>query len=206
LNLPEGAGRGAAPPAAESHLVETFVAGEQVFVGRLLDVRRDTVRLPGDKGLATREYIVHPGAVMVVPILDDGRLVMERQHRYPLGRVLLEFPAGKLDPGETVQRCAQRELAEETGYRAAEWAHAGRIHSACAYSTEMIELWFARGLKAGEQALDHGEQLDVLLLTEAELDLRCGRGEVTDSKTLIGLQWLQKWRCGAWSLHWQPES
>ncbi len=215
MNLSAGAGEGEAPPAAgsesarpvaESHLVETFVAGEQVFVGKLLDVRRDTVRLPGDKGLATREYIVHPGAVMVVPILDDGRLVMERQHRYPLGRVLLEFPAGKLDPGETVQRCAQRELAEETGYRAAQWARAGQIHSACAYSTEMIELWFARGLRPGEQALDHGEHLDVLLLTEAELDRRCGCGEVTDSKTLIGLQWLQKWRSGAWALHWLPES
>ena len=192
--------------ADDHHLVETFVSGEQVFHGRLLDVRRDTVRLPGEAGLATREYIVHPGAVMVVPILDDGRLVMERQHRYALGRVLLEFPAGKLDPGETVQRCAQRELAEETGYRAVHWARAGLIHSACAYSTEAIELWFARGLQGGERALDHGEQLDIVLHTEAELDAMCGRGEVSDAKTLIGLQWLQKWRSGAWTLRWQPES
>jgi len=189
----------------DSHLVETFVSGEQVFVGRLLDVRCDTVRLPGDKGLATREYIVHPGAVMVVPILDDGRLVMERQHRYPLGRVLLEFPAGKLDPGETVQRCAQRELAEETGYRAAQWARATVFHTACAYSSEAIDLWFARGLRPGNRTLDHGEHLDIVLHTEAELDAMCGRGEVSDAKTLIGLQWLQKWRNGRWPLHWQPE-
>ncbi len=193
-------------PGDDSHLVETFVAGEQVFRGRLLDVRRDTVRLPGDGALATREYIVHPGAVMVVPIADDGRLVMERQHRYALGRVLLEFPAGKLDPGETVQRCAQRELAEETGYRANQWARAGLIHSACAYSTEAIELWFARGLEPGARALDHGEHLDVVLLTEAELDARCASGDVTDAKTLIGLQWLQKWRRGDWTLQWATES
>lgn len=190
----------------DGHLVETFVGGEQVFLGRLLDVRRDTVRLPGGKGLATREYIVHPGAVMVVPVLDDARLVMERQHRYALGRVLLEFPAGKLDPGETVQRCAQRELAEETGYRARQWARAALIHSACAYSTEAIEVWFARGLVAGDRTLDHGEHLDVVLLTEDELDARCGRGEVTDAKTLIGLQWLQKWRSGHWTLRWGPET
>jgi ADP-ribose pyrophosphatase len=189
----------------DSHLVETFVSGEQVFHGRLLDVRVDTVRLSGDAGLAKREYVIHPGAVMVVPLLDDGRLVMERQFRYPLGQVLLEFPAGKLDHGEPVQRCAQRELAEETGYRAALWARATHIHNACAYSNEAIEIWFARGLTLGEQRLDHGEHLDVVLVAQAELDAMCGCGDVTDAKTLIGLQWLQKWRGGAWALHWQPE-
>ena len=188
--------------ADDQHLIETFVSGEQVFRGRLLDVRRDTVRLPGSAGLATREYIVHPGAVMVVPMLDDGRLVMERQHRYPVGQVLLEFPAGKLDPGEAVQVCAQRELVEETGYRAAEWARACLLHNACAYSTEGIEIWFARGLTAGGRQLDHGEHLDLVLHTEAELDALCAKGAVTDAKTLIGLLWLQKWRTGAWPLTW----
>ncbi len=92
---------------------------------------------------------MHPGAVMVVPLLDDGRLVMERQYRYPMARVLLEFPAGKIDPGESPFACALRELAEETGYRAREWARAGVLHNAVAYSTEGIEIWFARGLSAG---------------------------------------------------------
>jgi len=200
--------RGALPPqvsADELHLVEHLAHSERVFDGQLLHVRRDTITLP-DGHAATREYIVHPGAVMVVPVLDDGRLVMERQFRYPLGQVLLEFPAGKLDPGETVQRCGQRELAEETGYRAAEWARAGVLHNACAYSTEGIELWFARGLRLGERQLDHGELIDVQLLTEAELDERAGRGEVTDAKTLIGLLWLQKWRSGAWPLQWVAET
>lgn len=186
----------------ERHLVETRVSGEQVFRGVLLDVRRDAVRLPDGHTLATREYVVHPGAVAVVPILDDGRLVMERQYRYPLGRVMLEFPAGKLDAGEAPLRCARRELAEETGYTAAQWARAALIHPACAYTTEAIELWFARGLVAGAQALDHGELVDVELVPVDALDAACARGEITDAKTLIGLQWLQKWRSGAWELRW----
>ena len=182
-------------------LTERLVSGTQVYRGHFLDVRRDTIVQP-DGHTAAREYIVHPGAVMVVPLLDDGRLVMARQFRYPLGQVLLEFPAGKLDPGETVQACAQRELAEETGYRAAHWARACLIHNACAYSTEGIEIWFARGLVPGDRQLDAGELIDVCLMHEAELDALAGRGELTDVKTLIGLQWLQKWRAGAWTLDW----
>ena len=139
---------------------------------------------------------------MVVPLLDDGRLVMERQYRYPLGQVMLEFPAGKIDPGESVLHCAQRELAEETGYRARQWARACVMHNACAYSTEGIEIWFARGLQLGERQLDHGELIDLCLMDEAELDALAGRGELTDAKTLLGLQWLQKWRSGAWALDW----
>jgi ADP-ribose pyrophosphatase len=186
----------------DAHLRETLVAGEQVWQGAFLDVRRDTVALP-DGSRATREYIVHPGAVMVVPVLDDGRLVMERQHRYPIGRVMLEFPAGKLDPGETPFACARRELAEETGYTAREWARAGVLHNAIAYSTEGIEIWFARGLEHGAARLDAEEFLEIVLHSEAELDALCGRGEVTDAKTLIGLQWLQKSRQGTWPLDWR---
>ena len=206
--MSEALGRGANAPSvdeAEQHLVERQTQARQVFRGQMLDVRCDTIALP-DGSPATREYIVHPGAVMVVPVLDDGRLVMERQFRYPVGRVLVEFPAGKLDAGESVQRCGQRELLEETGYRAREWAPACVIHNACAYSTEGIALWFARGLSLGERQLDHGELIDVHLMTEAELDALAARGELSDAKTLIGLQWLQKWRSGAWPLHWVPEA
>jgi ADP-ribose pyrophosphatase len=189
--------------ADDEHLIERHTSGEQVFQGRLLDVRRDTVRLP-DGQHATREYIVHPGAVMVVPLCDDGRLLMERQFRYPVGTVLLEFPAGKLEPGEAIQWCAQRELAEETGYRAREWARAGVLHNAPAYASEAIEIWFARGLHAGERALDEGEFIEVTVVDGAALDAAAGRGEITDAKTLIGLLWLQKWRAGQWPLHWGP--
>lgn len=183
----------------DAHLREETVASEQVFDGRLLKVRRDRIRLP-DGGEATREFIVHPGAVMVVPILDDGRLVMERQWRYPLAQVMLEFPAGKLDPDESTLACAQRELFEETGYRAGEWARAGVLHNAIAYSNERIEIWFARGLVAGPRRLDEGEFLDITLCGIDELDRRCADGEVTDAKTLVGLQWLQNWRAGRWEI------
>jgi ADP-ribose pyrophosphatase len=186
-----------------SHLRETTTASEQVWKGRLLDVRRDEVRLP-DGHLAHREYIVHPGAVMVVAMLDAERLIVERQWRHPLGRALLEFPAGKLEPGEPVIDCAVRELFEETGFRAVEWARAGITHNAIAYATEAIEIWFARGLTAGERRLDHGEFLDVLEATPDELEDAARSGALTDAKTLVGLLWLKNWRAGRWPLEWRP--
>jgi ADP-ribose pyrophosphatase len=190
-------------PDADPQLLEHGVSGAQVYRGHFLDVRRDMVRLP-DGGQATREYIVHPGAVMVVPLLDDGRLVVERQYRYPVRRTMLEFPAGKIDAGEPPFDCARRELAEETGYRAREWARAGILHNAVAYSTEGIEIWFARGLTLGERQLDAGEFVDVASASEDELNALAGSGELTDAKTLIGLLWLARWRAGRWPLEWLP--
>jgi len=187
----------------DGHLREEMLDSEQVYLGAFLDVRRDQVRLPNG-ATATREYIRHPGAVMVVALLEDGRLVVERQFRYPLSRVMLEFPAGKIDPGEPPLQCAVRELAEETGYRASEWARAGILHNAIAYCDEGIEVWFARGLVAGERGLDDGEFLDVGSATLEELLDLAQRGELTDAKTLIGLLWLQNWRSGLWSIAWQP--
>jgi ADP-ribose pyrophosphatase len=188
--------------AADAHLREVRVASDAVYEGHFLKVKRDEVRLPDGKP-AHREYIVHPGAVMIVPLLDDGRLLLERQFRYPMGRVMLEFPAGKLDAGEPPLRCAQRELLEETGYTAREWAHAGILHNAIAYSDEGIEIFFARGLTAGERALDEGEFLDLLSLSPAALDAMAQAGQLTDAKTLIGLLWLSRWQRGEWSLAWQ---
>ena len=186
----------------DEHLVERRVRSESVYEGHFLKVRRDEVRLPTGR-TAFREYVVHPGAVMVVPLTDDGQLIVERQHRYPLDRVLVEFPAGKLDPNETTQQCAQRELREETGYQAREWAYAGRMHNACAYSTEFIEIWFARGLVAGAQQLDEGEFLEVQAVAESTLFALAASGELTDAKTMVALLKLQLWRNGAWTPAWQ---
>jgi ADP-ribose pyrophosphatase len=185
----------------DRHLREHPVGGQVLAKGNFLELRRDHVRLP-DGAAATREYVVHPGAVAIVPLLDDGRLVLERQFRYPVGKVLLEIPAGKIDPGESQLACAQRELLEETGYLAREWAYAGVVHNAAAYSTEGIEIWFARGLSAGVQRLDAGEFIELCLLTEAEFERLAAAGEISDVKTLIGLLWLQKWRAGLWALDW----
>jgi len=189
-------------PADTAHLREATVGSEQVWKGSLLDVRRDRVSLP-DGSAAHREYIVHPGAVMIVGLLDDDLLVVERQWRYPIGKAMLEFPAGKLEAGEPPLQCAVRELFEETGYRAAEWARAGVTHNAIAYATEGIEVWFARGLAAGERRLDAGEFLDVVEATADELEAAALAGELTDAKTLVGLLWLRNWRAGRWPLEWQ---
>jgi ADP-ribose pyrophosphatase len=190
----------------DRHLVEVKVASQELVKGNFLHTFRDTVKLPDGK-LATREFVVHPGAVMIIPLLEDSaggvRLVLERQFRYPLGRVMIEFPAGKLDPGESIQLCAQRELQEETGYSAGQWARAGLLHPVVAYATEFIDIWFARQLTLGNRRLDEGEFLEVITATPDELFQWCREGKVTDGKTLVGALWLQNVLSGAWDLTWQ---
>jgi ADP-ribose pyrophosphatase len=190
------------PELQPSHLRESTLRSEDVYRGHFLHARRDVVRLPNGAE-ATREYIVHPGAVMVIALLDDGQVVLERQYRYPLHRAMIEFPAGKLDPGESVFACAQRELLEETGYTAREWARAGVLHPVISYATEAIEIWFARGLSLGARQLDAEEFLDVITATPAELLAACCDGTVTDAKTLTGTLWLQNMLAGHWSLVWK---
>lgn len=186
----------------DNHLIEHKTASQELFKGHFLHAFRDTVRLP-DGAHATREYVTHPGAVVMIPLLDDGRLVLERQFRYPVGRVVTEFPAGKIDPGEDTLVCAKRELQEETGYVAREWARAGQLHPVVSYSTEFIEIWFARGLTLTQSQLDEGEFLEVITASPAELLEWCREGHVTDAKTLIGALWLQNVMAGAWVLDWK---
>jgi ADP-ribose pyrophosphatase len=192
----------ALPPADDdTHLRETCLATDVVQQGKFLQWRRDRVALP-DGREAVREYVVHPGAVMVVPILPDGRLVMERQFRYPVGMTMIEFPAGKLDPGEGGLVCAQRELSEETGYTARRWAKAGVMHPVIGYATEFIELWFAEDLVLQERHLDDGEFLDVFAATQDELEAWMQQGLLTDAKTIVGMMWLRQMRAGLWPLQW----
>ena len=193
-----------ADPAHDSHLFEQQLTSQELFKGKLLHAFRDSVKLP-DGSTATREYVVHPGAVVIVPLLDDGRVLLERQFRYPMHRVMIEFPAGKLDvQGEDRLACAKRELLEETGYLAREWAHAGVMHPVISYSTEFIDIWFARGLTdGGKRSLEHGELLDVISAAPQELLEWCRDGKVTDAKTLTCALWLQNVLAGAWKLDWQ---
>jgi ADP-ribose pyrophosphatase len=190
---------------SDDHLIEQRTAQQELFKGRFLHAFRDTVRLP-DGSEASREYIKHPGAVVVLPLLqgEDGqiRVVLERQYRYPIGQVMIELPAGKLDAGEDPLVCGQRELLEETGYTAREWARAGQMHLAIAYSTEVIHIYFARGLRSGERKLDAGEFLDVFTATPQELLAWCRDGTVTDAKTLSCMVWLQQWLEQPQSLPW----
>ena len=176
----------------DSHLIETEVSSETVFKGALLQVRKDIVQLP-NQAESVREYIVHPGAVVILAFLDNGSLLFERQFRYPLRRVFLELPAGKIDPGEAILDTARRELLEETGYVASSWEYLGVMHPCIGYSDERIEIFEARGLKlTGEKQLDHNEFLDVIELTPAAAKEAVWKGEITDAKSITALFWLDR--------------
>jgi ADP-ribose pyrophosphatase len=174
-------------------LTEHFVSSELVFDGALLKVRRDVVRLP-DGGQATREYIRHPGAVAIVPLFDDGRVLLERQFRYPHRREFIEVPAGKLDPGEPPLDTAKRELLEETGYAAQEWIRLGTMHTAIAYTDEAIALFLCKGMnKVSEPKLDSGEFVETLIVAFDEAIAMVRDGRITDSKSVCSLLWVDKW-------------
>lgn len=178
--------------SSDQHLVESEIASETVFKGVLLHVRKDCVRLP-DGNESGREYIVHPGAVVILAVLDNGNLLFERQYRYPLRQVFLELPAGKIDPGEAIIDTAKRELLEETGYTASDWEHLGVMHPCIGYSDERIEIFLARGLRlAGEKNLDHNEFLDVLEMSPAAAREAVWSGAITDAKTITALYWLDR--------------
>ena len=178
-------------------LTESGLSSETVFKGRLMHVKRDRVRLPNGKE-STREYIVHPGAVVVIPVFDNGDLLLERQHRYPLHRDFIEFPAGKIDPGEDDLTCAKRELEEETGYTASEWREVTTIYPCIGYSDERLAFYLAKGLQDGTHGRDHDEFLEVFRLPFAEAMQWVRDGRICETKTVIGLFWLEKLRDQGW--------
>ena len=179
------------PQQPRIDLVEHLVDSTRVYDGALLKVRRDQVRLP-DGSSAVREYIEHPGAVAIVPLLDNGEVVLERQYRYPLRREFIEIPAGKFDGGETALQTGQRELREETGYSARSWTQLALTHPGIGYSDERIEYYLARDLQRGESRLDQGEFLQVFSLPFATAVQWVLQGRITDTKTMIGLLLAEK--------------
>lgn len=182
----------------DAGLRETQVASALLHQGKFLTLKQDIVRLPDGRN-ASREYLIHPGAVMMIPLFDDGTVLMERQFRYPVGKVMIEFPAGKLDPREGALACGKRELREETGYVAQRWDFLTRIHPVISYSTEFIDLYLARDLQPGASALDEGEFLETFIAPAGQLIDWVRNGTISDVKTIVGVFWLEKILSGTWT-------
>lgn len=174
-----------------SDFTEHAISSKTVYRGSLLHVLEDTVQLPDGK-TAVREYIRHPGAVMMVPFLDERTVILVRQFRYPVGRHFIEIPAGKMEPGEVPLETARRELIEECGYEARSWHHLTTIHPCIGYSDERIELYLARDLIYVGHAPDDEEFLDVVPVPLDEALAWVRQGKITEVKAIIGLMWAEK--------------
>lgn len=172
-------------------LKETCLETAVMYQGNFIEVRKDNVRLP-DGGVASREYLTHPGAVAVLALLDNGKLVMERQFRYAPRREFIELPAGKIDAGEDILATAQRELLEETGFVASAWTHLATTWPCIGYADERIEYFLAQGISHQGRQLDDGEFLEVFELHLDEALEWVRQGRIDDSKTIVGLFWLEK--------------
>jgi len=182
-------------PIGDQHLREDRISSEDIYGGIFLNMKRDQVSLP-DGNQAIREYLTHPGAVAILAILEDGRVLLERQYRYPIAKTCIEIPAGKLELDEDPLLCAKRELKEETGYTANKWSFIRRIHPVISYSTEFIDVYLAEDLLSGKSHLDEEEFLDVFAATADELIEWVEQGEITDVKTTISAYWLDRYRRG----------
>ena len=174
----------------DDHLKETQINSKEVYRGYYLKLIQDRVMLPDGKE-AGREYLIHPGAVAIIPMLPDGRILLERQYRYPLHQSFIEIPAGKLDFAEDSLTCAKRELEEETGFIAEEWVFLGKIHPIISHSTEFIDIYLAKDLTFTRQHLDEGEFLDIFGAELKEIEKLIKEGFITDVKTIIGTYWIK---------------
>ncbi|HNV89286.1 MAG TPA: NUDIX hydrolase [Methylotenera sp.] len=173
-------------------LSEHCISSQTITSGGMLTVKRDQVRLPNGN-ISQREYVIHPGAVVVVPILPNGNVVLEKQFRYALHQVFIELPAGKIDAGEDILITGQRELLEETGYSASDWVKLGHQHPCIGYSNEIIHIYLARGLSAGAHQRDDDEHLDIFEAPFEQCLSMIQNGEITDGKTMIALFFAEKY-------------
>lgn len=178
-------------------LTETCVSSQVLAKSNFIEVRHDVVQLANGHE-AYREYLVHPGAVLIVPLLADGQIVLERQYRYPMHRAYIEFPAGKIDAGEDPLTTGKRELLEETGYTAQDWQYLTAIHPCIGYSNEVIHIYLARDLQAGEAHLDKDEQVQMFTMPVADAMDAMRNGEIQDGKTMLALFWLDKYLNADW--------
>lgn len=181
----------------QQDLTEITLSSETIAQGGMLLVKRDQVRVPSG-ATSQREYVIHPGAVVVIPVLDNGNLLLERQFRYPLHQVFIEFPAGKIDAGEPHFETGKRELQEETGYSANEWVYLGLQHPCIGYSNEVIYIYLARGLVAGQHQRDEDEAMHVFEASMAQCLQMVQRGEITDGKSIVALFHAEKFLNGSW--------
>jgi len=178
-------------------LAEKTLSTEQIFDGVLLKVYRDEVELP-DGRASVREYIRHPGAAVMIPVREDGSIVFERQYRYPVGAEMVELPAGKIDPGESPQQSAERELLEETGYRGGQFISLGKLHPGIGYSDEQIFIYLVTDLEYHQENQDSDEFIETFEWSLEEGLEAIRTGVITDAKTIIALFRAEKYLDGSW--------
>ncbi|HKJ68238.1 MAG TPA: NUDIX hydrolase [bacterium] len=180
-----------------TELTEKQLTSTSVFDGVLLHVYRDEVELP-DGRTSIREYVKHPGASVMVPLLDTEDIVLERQYRYPLGRELVELPAGKIDQGEDPIESARRELLEETGYEGDRFTKIGILHPCIGYSDEVIHIYIVEELTFHREQQDKDEFIETFTLPFDEALDAVRTGEITDAKSMVGILWAEKYVRNIW--------
>ncbi len=170
-------------------MIEKSISSKTLYQGKFLCFKEDHVEIQVEPPIRSlRQYLVHPGGVCVVPILDDKKIVLIKQYRMPVSDLLLEIPAGKIDPGETDNlETAKRELKEETGFTARTWIDLGYTLPCPGYSTEKLYIYLAKNLEPGVQNLDHGEVIENYIITIDEAIQKIRTGEIIDSKTIVGI-------------------
>ncbi len=174
-----------------TELKESTVSSETVYDGSFLDVRKDIVNLP-DGNTSTREWINHPGAACIIPIMPDGKLALIKQYRYPVQSTMIELPAGKLDVGEKPEVCAIRELEEEIGYLADKLTFVTKIHPAIGFANEEMWIFLAENLVKSQINTDHDEFVELMPTSIEDAVRMVWNGAITDVKTIIGILWAER--------------